>query len=148
MAVSKYQLLIRLAAEKCDDAAQVMNHARQRMETARQRLQQLAQFLADYLHRRIAHGEQGMAAGQWVDYQKFIERLQEAIAVQRQEVDSSQQAYQRATDAWQAARKKLKALEKLQEQEDMRARLREAKREQKQTDEFAARIFRESKSRT
>ena len=148
MAVSKYQLLIRLATEKCDDAAQVMNYARQRMETARQRLQQLAQFLADYLHRRIAQGEQGMAAGPWVDYQKFIERLQEAIAVQRQEVDSSQHAYQQATDAWQAARKKLKALEKLQEQEDMRARLREAKREQKQTDEFAARIFRESKSRT
>jgi len=44
-------------------------------------------------------------------------------------------------------RKQLKALEKLQEQEELRARLREAKREQKQTDEFAARIFRESRSR-
>ena len=46
------------------------------------------------------------------------------------------------------ARKKLKALEKLQEQEELRARLREAKREQKQTDEFAARIFRESRTRS
>ena len=147
MPVSKYELLIRLAAEKCDDAAHAMNAARQRMETARQRLQQLAQFLADYLHRRIARGEQGMSSGQWVDYQQFIERLQEAIDLQRREVDSSQTAYDKATAAWQEARKKLKALEKLQEQEKLRARLREAKREQKQTDEFAARIFRESRSR-
>ena len=62
-------------------------------------------------------------------------------------MDSSQIAYDKATAAWQEARKKLKALEKLQEQEELRARLREAKREQKQTDEFAARIFRESRSR-
>ena len=89
MTVSKYVLLIRLAAEKCDDAAHMMNAARQRMDTARQRLQQLAQFLADYLHRRIAIGEQGMSSGQWVDYQRFIERLQEAIDVQRREVDDS-----------------------------------------------------------
>ena len=54
---AKYELLIRLAAEKCDDAAHAMDAARQRMETARQRLQQLAQFLADYLHRRIARGD-------------------------------------------------------------------------------------------
>lgn len=148
MPVSKYELLIRLAAEKCDDAAHAMNAARQRMETARQRLQQLAQFLADYLHRRIARGEQGMSSGQWVDYQQFIERLQEAIDLQRREVDSSQIAYDKATAAWQEARKKLKALEKLQEQEELRARLREAKREQKQTDEFAARIFRESRTRS
>ena len=86
----QYELLIRLAAEKCDDAAHAMNAARQRMETARQRLQQLAQFLADYLHRRIARGEQGMSSGQWVDYQQFIERLQEATDLQRREVDSSQ----------------------------------------------------------
>lgn len=111
MPVSKYELLIRLAAEKCDDAAHAMNAARQRMETARQRLQQLAQFLADYLHRRIARGEQGMSSGQWVDYQQFIERLQEAIDLQRREVDSSQTAYDKATAAWQEARKKLKALE-------------------------------------
>ena len=43
--------------------------------------------------------------------------LQEAIDLQRREVDSSQIAYDKATAAWQEARKKLKALEKLQEQE-------------------------------
>ena len=72
MTVSKYVLLIRLAAEKCDDAAHMMNAARQRMDTARQRLQQLAQFLADYLHRRIAIGEQGMSSGQWVDRKSVV----------------------------------------------------------------------------
>ena len=146
MAESKYELLIRLATEACDKAVERMNEARKRMDSAIQKLDQLNMFLNDYLVRRIEHGERGMGAAQWVDYQRFIERLRDAVTTQVKEVDFAKILHQEMVENWHQARKKVKALEKLLEQEKLRQQQKEAKREQKQTDEFAARIFRSGKS--
>jgi flagellar FliJ protein len=141
MADSKYALLLRLAQEKLDAAADRMRRAQAQQLNAEGKLRQLNDFLHEYQDRLRNGGMQGMGIGQWRDFQRFLLRLQEAVQIQQGEVDRSTQRFLLEKQSWQDERRQLKAYEKLMERERERAEKAEARREQKRTDEFAARRF-------
>ncbi|WP_022653127.1 flagellar export protein FliJ [Aquaspirillum serpens] len=138
---SKYQLLIRLAQEKLDAAANRMGMAQQSLSTAQRKLQQVESFLAEYRNRRIERGAVGIGVAQWLDYQRFLERLESAVEVQLQEVKTCEVIYAETRELWQTARQHLKAMETLHTAEQQRLLQQQMRREQKQTDELATRAF-------
>lgn len=141
MAESKYQLLIKLADEKQQAAAERMSLAQNALNQARMRLEQLDNFREEYRQRLMAGGSQGMSVIQYQDFCRFLLRLDEAMVQQKQDVDRCMQRFVLERQAWQLEYKKLKAYEKLLQREREREVLQEAKREQKRSDEFATRQF-------
>ncbi|QEL55872.1 flagellar export protein FliJ [Chromobacterium paludis] len=141
MAESKYQLLIKLADEKQQAAAERMSLAQNALNQARMRLEQLDNFREEYRQRLMAGGSQGMSVIQYQDFCRFLLRLDEAMVQQKQDVDRCTQRFVLERQAWQLEYKKLKAYEKLLQREREREALQEAKREQKRSDEFATRQF-------
>lgn len=141
MAQSKYELLKRLASDREEEAARRMGQAQARLEDAQGKLQQLQAYRDEYQARFSAQGQTGMSKTQWLDFRQFLGRLTEAVGTQSLEVERFMQRYQQERQAWQEERKQVGAFEKLIEREEHKAATREAKREQKSTDEFAARQF-------
>lgn len=141
MSGSKYALLLHLAQEKLDAAADRMRKAQAQQVNAEAKLQQLKDFLLEYQARLRTGGVHGMGIGQWRDFQHFLQRLQDAVETQQGEVERCIQRFLMEKQAWQNERKQLKAYEKLMERERERRERAEARRAQKQMDEFSARQF-------
>ncbi|MBV8047821.1 MAG: flagellar export protein FliJ [Paludibacterium sp.] len=141
MAHSKYALLLNLAQEKVDAAAERMRKAQASQVAAQGKLAQLKTFLQEYRQRLTDGGIRGMGIGQWQDFQRFLRRLDEAVEIQQGEVDRCMQRFMLERQAWHNERKKLKAYEKLMAREAVRLQRAENRRQQKSTDEFASRRF-------
>ncbi|OBU88031.1 flagellar export protein FliJ [Chromobacterium subtsugae] len=137
----KYQLLIHLAEERQQAAAERMSLAQNRLSEARARLEQLDAFREEYRHRLVGGGGKGMSIVQYQDFHRFLSRLDEAMIQQQQDLDRCTQRFVMERQAWQMEYKKLKAYEKLLQREQEREAREEARRQQKQTDEFATRQF-------
>jgi flagellar FliJ protein len=145
VAQSKYELLKRLAKEREDKAAERMRRAQARLADANGKLSQLDLYRQEYETRFAERSQAGMSAAQWVDFKKFIARIAEAVTMQQKEVEVADQRYQVERENWQEQHKQVAAFDKLIEREKQQAALKEAKREQKSTDEFAARQYRETR---
>ncbi|NHR07982.1 flagellar export protein FliJ [Chromobacterium haemolyticum] len=141
MAESKYLLLIRLAEDKQKAAAERMRLAQSRLAEARSRQEQLDAFRGEYRQRLTSRGAQGISALQYQDFQRFLARLDEAMVQQQGDVERCTQRFLLERQAWQHEYKKLKAYEKLLQREQERAAVREARVQQKTSDEFATRRF-------
>ena len=134
-------LLIETAQAARDRQVGLLAQARQAADQAGGTLQRLAEFRADCLA-RSAGGTLGTTdATALQQYQRFVARLDEATAMQQQEVRArhARQAEQQAR--LQQVQQRLLAFQALQ-QRDLRAREAQAARgEQRAADEFAARAF-------
>ncbi|MCG9064382.1 flagellar export protein FliJ [Laribacter hongkongensis] len=141
VAPSRYALLLRLASERTDRAAKQLGQSQQRLQAAEAKLMQLSQYLGEYRQQRLARASQGMGALQWNDFQRFLERLEDAERSQQRDCEWCRQAVEQARQQWQEARQHQRAMETLTEQEAMRLLAEQTRREQKQTDELATRAF-------
>jgi len=73
--MSKFALLLRLANDRLEAAAERMRKAQQAQQHAQQMLLQLDSFIADYQQRMLAQGQAGMSVLQWQDYRLFMQKL-------------------------------------------------------------------------
>lgn len=144
--MSKFDLLIRLAQDKLDEAAKRMKQAQQAQTQAEATLRQVDAFLADYQQRVLHMAQRGLGVGQWRDARLFLLKLEEARQQQQHELDRCVQRFLLEKQAWLALRKQLKSYQVLQEREAERLSVRQRKAEQKQMDEFAARISSQGKA--
>ncbi|MCW3479447.1 flagellar export protein FliJ [Neisseriaceae bacterium JH1-16] len=138
---SQYALLLRLATENQQAAAERMRLTQGRLQAAEDRLAQLGEFREEYRRRSLSQGAQGIAPALWQDFQRFLLRLNEALDTQQGEVDRLMQRFLLERQGWQDARKREKAFEKLLEREKELWQLAEGRRQQKISDEFATRQF-------
>ncbi len=134
----RFQNLQRLAKKKEDDAAAVLAGARRERDAARQRLHELEAYRSEYLQGHARVSATGSSA-RLRDFQIFIDRLDQAIAVQRQVLDEQEQRYRQARDAWSRRHTRTRAIGNVVEHKQAEARVREARREQRQTDDRARR---------
>ncbi|MGL6070828.1 flagellar export protein FliJ [Craterilacuibacter sp.] len=145
--MSQFELLVRLATQTVDAAADAMRAAQQQQEGQQARLAQLDGFIGDYRARLLVQGGSGMGVEQWLDFRAFLAKLDGARETQQREVDRAVQRYLLAREAWLAERKKLKAYQVLLEREAAKLALKARKQEQKLVDEFAMRKYREQNVR-
>ena len=137
--MSKFDLLIRLATDRLDAAADRMRKAQAAQQQAENTLLQVKGFIQDYQQRMLQQGQAGTSVAQWADFRLFMQKLDDALVQQQREVDRAMQRFLMEKQAWLQQRKQLKSYEVLQEREKARLALKQRRQEQKALDEFAAR---------
>lgn len=134
------QSLLDHARHRMEAAERLLRILRRKEEAARRRQEELSGYKQEYQQRLAGQaGEHGMAIHLLRDYHAFLGKLDVAIRHQEKEVVEALAHWQSAHDNWLTLRQKVKAYEALADRHRNQERLREEKRDQRQTDEEAAR---------
>ena len=132
------QPLQELAQNNLDTAERHLQKLADQTRQAEEKLQQLEGFRGEYQQRLQQSTAQGMHALMWRDYQAFLGKLDAAIAQQSQEVERCRARWEAGRQQWLARRQRSRAFDTLAERHQSAENQREDRREQKETDEFAA----------
>lgn len=141
MAKFPLQTLLEVTQKRYDDAERRFQQANALVDTERQKLQVIENYRQEYQQKLLAAQQSGLGVTQWKDFQVFIAKLDAAIEQQQQAVDRAIQFVHSARQQWEEQRKKLKGFETLSERHDKTEQLKESRREQKQSDEFASKLI-------
>ncbi|MDK2123792.1 flagellar export protein FliJ [Parachitinimonas caeni] len=139
----QYAFLLQLAQDRSDDAADVMRAAKARWDLSQQKLAQVQAYRDEYRNRFAASSQLGISVVQWRDFQLFLARLDAAVEAQAGEVQRCAEGFEQARLAWLEQQKQVKAFETLEMRHDQRLLALENKREQKQSDESAGKMYRQ-----
>jgi flagellar protein FliJ len=139
---SPLQTLIGLAQDEVDAAAQRLGRVQREKSEIEKQLEALITYRAEYHTRFTESARLGMAAGNVRNFQAFIDTLDSAIEQQRRLLEQANARLEAAKPEWQRSKQKLGSYEVLQTRQDDVAARKEARREQRDSDEYAARILR------
>ncbi len=132
-------MLIELATKECDKAAQELGKSIRIAEETDKKLALLVQYRDEYSARLQMNQAEGLSIEGYRNFQIFLEKLEQAITGQRQIVLESKRRVEGCQKAWQAAEHKKMSYDTLADRKQKEAQRKESRREQKETDEFAAR---------
>ncbi len=96
----------------------------------------------EYRVRFAESAQSGMPAGNWRNFQAFLDTLDAAIEQQRRVLAAAQTRIDAARPEWQAKKRTLGSYEILQARGARQDAQRAAKREQRDADEHAAKVLR------
>lgn len=136
----RFQFLLEQSQEKSDKAARLMAEIKAQWQAAEQKLQQLQGFVDDYRNRFVAAQSSGLSVSQWRDYQLFMAKLDAALKQQVGEVELFRQRFDEAKARWLDTQREVKAMQALAERQARTELARQAKREQKELDEYASKL--------
>ncbi|TDO98291.1 flagellar export protein FliJ [Marinomonas balearica] len=135
---ARMQVLVNLAQREEDKVSELVANERKKVDLDKQKLQDLKSYAEQYDQERNLLG---MSSHLAVNYQHFVDRLQQAIHQQEGQVSRSEQQYNMAMRRWQAARAKTKGMDWLKDKSIGEEERVEEKLEQARNDEFATRKF-------
>jgi flagellar FliJ protein len=136
---SAIDTLIELATNATDLAAKRLGYAIRAGEEAEKKLALLLQYREDYAARFQADLTVGLNAMGYRNFQLFLEKLDHAIAGQQLVVREAQCRIVEERGAWQASERKRMSYGTLAARAQKEEQRKENKRDQKLTDEHAAR---------
>lgn len=133
------QSLLDLSNLRLDEAARQLGKLIAGEQEANQRLELLVQYRDEYHARFLAAAGNGLGPEAWRNYQQFLGRLDQAIELAHTMVATSKQRTAIGQQNWVDKHSKVKAFDTLAHRHQTRMAYAEARSEQKQTDEHAAR---------
>lgn len=133
--------LIELARTKTDDSARRLGALQSSQLNAKQKLELLTQYRHDYHAQLQKLMQQGVSNSQWLNYQDFLATLDGAISQQRGIAQQAALRLEHGRNEWQQNKRRLNSFDTLAERAERAAQLVQAKREQRDSDERAARQF-------
>ena len=136
---SQLQTLIELAQRETDDAAKRLGAALKAVAEAEQKHQMLIGYRDEYVKRFEAAQAAGITPMAYRNFQAFMGKLDNAITGQQEVIRHAEQRSVQEKQAWQASERKRMSYTTLNERAAAAALKLEAKRDQKQMDEHAAR---------
>lgn len=136
------QPLLDLAHEHSDNAGRKLQQLKVKWQEAELKLSQLASYREEYHQRLTQNTQQGMQMAAWREFQLFMDKLDQAITLQGEEVDKCQRHWEGGRREWLERQRQLKAYDTLSQRHATSEIKREAKKEQKEQDEFAGRMLR------
>ncbi|BBP03854.1 hypothetical protein TPL01_04550 [Sulfuriferula plumbiphila] len=136
---SAIHTLIELATKDADEAAKRLGAALRASEETGQKLSLLLQYRDDYAARCQADLASGLTATGYLNFRVFLEKLDNAIAGQREVVREAQKLVDAARRVWQENERKRMSFGTLATRAKKQARQHETRRDQKLTDEHATR---------
>ena len=138
---SPISTLIELAEKATDEAAKHLGRMIRAHEETENKLNLLIQYRDDYAQRFQEGAAKGLSAAQYGNFMSFIGKLDGAIEGQRQVVADAEHKIQLAKNMWQGSEKKRLSYNTLHNRAQSVQLAKEAKQDQKQTDESAARSY-------
>lgn len=136
------QTLLDLSQARLDDATRQLGQLLASEQEDEKKLSLLLSYRDEYQARFREAARTGMSRDEWRNFQSFLMRLDEAVARQDAVVNASRQRTADGQKAWLDERIKVKAYDALSQRHRAREQRIEAKREQRFTDEHAAKQFR------
>ena len=133
------QPLLDLSNLRMDEAAKKLGALITGERAAAERLQLLSDYRDEYHARFLAAAQTGLRPDEWQNYSNFLGRLDEAIGQASEMLNQSQRSTKAGQEEWLTKRGKVKAFDTLAERHEVRVQHKEARQEQKNSDEHAAR---------
>lgn len=133
--------LIELATRETDDAAKRLGQAIRVHDEARQKLTLLNDYRNDYAARFQTSMTAGLSASGYRNFQLFIDKLDSAISGQQVIVATAQTRIDTVRSAWQVSERKRMSYDTLVQREQKQIQRQANHRDQKQSDEHAARAL-------
>lgn len=137
------QAVLDLMQNRADEATQKLARLISAEQDAKSKLDLLSQYREEYARRFQSTAQQGMSPLQWKNFQDFLNRLDDAIGQQQRVVANSHNNTAAGQAHWQEQRIRLKAIDTLSDRHRVTEFALEVRREQKLSDEIAARRRRE-----
>lgn len=133
------QPLLDLAQNHSDDAGRKLQQLKVRWQEAEHKFTQLVGYREEYRKRLMQNSQNGMSMAAWREFQLFMTKLDQAIAMQGDEVSRCQARWEGGRVEWLERQRQVKAYDTLSQRHAAGEAKREAKSEQREQDEFAAR---------
>lgn len=124
-----------------DDAARRLGELIASETEGKRKLEMLQQYRDEYQQRFLQAAASGIGPDAWRNYSAFLVKIDEAIAAQRNMVEQSRQRTAQGQQVWMSHRNKVKAIDTLTQRQRAAEQRTEARREQRLSDEHAARRF-------
>jgi len=132
-------LLAELAQERRDAAGRRLGRSLAALKDSESRLALLERYRNEYRQRYARAGTGGVGASELRNFREFLERLDQAVAQQRAEVDALMRGSSELRGRWLQERTRGKSLDMLTERADSADRATEERRLQRLLDEFSGR---------
>lgn len=137
------QPLLDQANTRMDEAARKLGELIASERAVEEKLELLVAYRKEYHARFVEAARNGIGPDAWRNFSAFLAKLDDAIAQQQKVVSDSKQRTEQGQQAWVDERNRVKAFDTLSHRHHHQQAQREAKREQKLTDEHAAKRFRD-----
>lgn len=135
--------LLDLTQTRMDDAALRLGELIASEQEGTRKLELLQNYRAEYEARFHEAARNGMSPEAWRNYSGFICRIDEAVAVQAAAVERSRRLTVAGQDAWMEQRNKVKAFDTLQKRFEAGEAKKAARQEQRASDEYSAKRYRD-----
>jgi flagellar FliJ protein len=135
------EFLLEQAKDNEQQAVLALNKARTELEGYYQQVQQIEQYRLDYCNQLVARGQEGLTASQYGHLNRFLTQLDETLTKQKSAEGHFKQQVDDCEEYWHNTRKQRQSYEWLIEKKAQEKALIEAKRDQKQMDEFSNLLF-------
>jgi len=133
--------IARIAGERERRAARTLADDRRRLRELEERCAELERYRDEYAERGAAPSE-GSSGAELKNYQRFMDRLDRAIAEARARLERARERCERRRRDWVATRAHAHAIENVISRHRHRERRDDERREQQQLDEHAERMGR------
>lgn len=134
--------LLEQAQSRMDDAARELGELIARENADSEKLEALKGYRAEYHARFIELMNTGIGPDTMRNFSAFMAKIDEAIRLQQEQVDSRRDLTRAGQQNWLDRRNRVKAIDTLSQRHQQQELRREYKQEQKLADEHSARQFR------
>jgi len=141
MNLNVLQTLVNLARQQSTAAATALAKEIAALNEARGKADLLRNYLDDYRAKLQQQMLMGLKVAQLINSQNFMQQIELAIKQQENSIIHSENQVEAAKKHWQECERKSVTFEALIKRSQAKAALIEARLDQKNTDEFAARKF-------
>ena len=136
MAKSQLDMVIRMAVERRDEAAQRLADGQAAVRAAQEQVDQLTQYQQMYIEQNQQQSTRGISVQALSESRRFIGELSNLIRAQQDTVSARERDAEGLAEAWREATRYLQAVEKLSELRANEAKVARDKREQQQMDDL------------
>jgi len=129
----------KFAQQRERDAASELGRCRNILNEHEKKLCELLEYRDEYTRRFAETNRSSVDARVMQDYRVFLQRLNEAIEMQRTLVDQGKEECNIQTENWLGQRSRANALDKVVQRYQQTSEKKKLKQEQHEQDEFSAR---------
>jgi flagellar FliJ protein len=135
------QTLLELARAGNDAAAAQLGAVNGHEREMQKRLQLLLDYRSEYQAHFAQAAKMGMDSAGWRNFREFMDKIDAAVAQQRELVAQARQQVETGQLHWHSEQRKLKSFDTLAQRHRTQAQKAEARQEQREQDEFALKGF-------
>ncbi|MDF4219542.1 flagellar export protein FliJ, partial [Bacillus subtilis] len=110
-----------LAEKEVEDAARLLGEMRRGCQQAEEQLKMLIDYQNEYRNNLNSDMSAGMTTNRWINYQQFIQTLEQAITQHRQQLNQWTQKLDIALNSWREKKQRFQAWQTLQERQSTAA---------------------------